>query len=146
MSPADDLQAPAQGPLPRHIFAVAVAFSAFQIVTAAFSPLSSVVVRAIHVGFLLLMTFLLFPPLRRRWLGALLGAAAFAAGLYHWIFEAELVARAGELTVGDWIVGTVTIVLVFEAARRVMGIALPIICALFLAYALFGQHLPGALA
>lgn len=42
------------------------------------------------------------------------------------------------------VVGLVLIVLVFEAARRVMGIALPLICALFLAYGLFGQYLPGA--
>ena len=37
-------------------------------------------------------------------------------------------------------------VLVFEAARRVMGWALPMICGIFLLYALFGQYLPGALA
>jgi TRAP transporter 4TM/12TM fusion protein len=36
--------------------------------------------------------------------------------------------------------------LVFEAARRIMGPALPLICGLFLAYALLGQHLPGDLA
>ena len=66
------------------LFWVAVAFSVFQIVTAAFSPLSSSVVRAVHVGFLLLVTFVLFPPLGRRGLGWVVGAAAFAAGLYHW--------------------------------------------------------------
>ncbi len=38
------------------------------------------------------------------------------------------------------------IVLVFEAARRVLGLALPIICAAFLAYGLFGQYLPSAIA
>ena len=48
------------------LFWVAVAFSTFQIVTAAFSPLSSTVVRAVHVGFLLLVTFVLYPPLRQR--------------------------------------------------------------------------------
>ena len=36
-------------------------FSVFQLVTSAFSPLSSTVVRALHVGFLLLLTFLLHP-------------------------------------------------------------------------------------
>ncbi|GAB4465450.1 MAG: TRAP transporter permease [Burkholderiaceae bacterium] len=133
-------------PLGRTVFAIAVAFSTFQVVTAAFSPLSSPVVRAIHVGFLLLMTFLLMPPLKQRWLGWIVGIAGFAAGVYHWVFEADLVQRAGELTAADTVVGIVTIVLVFEAARRVMGIALPIICAIFLAYALFGQYLPGALA
>ncbi len=34
------------------------------------------------------------------------------------------------------------VVLLFEAARRVLGLALPIICAAFLAYGLFGQYLP----
>jgi TRAP transporter 4TM/12TM fusion protein len=126
----------------RAVFLAAVIFSSFQVVTAAFAPLSSPVVRAIHVGFLLLMTFTLYPPLGHRWLGWLIGAAAFAAGLYHWVFEAELVQRAGDLTTADYVVGIVSIVLVFEAARRVMGIALPIICAVFLAYALFGQYLP----
>ena len=38
------------------------------------------------------------------------------------------------------------IVLLFEAARRVLGPALPIICAAFLAYGLFGQYLPAAIA
>ncbi|HQR70515.1 MAG TPA: TRAP transporter permease [Burkholderiaceae bacterium] len=127
------------------VFAVAIAFSTFQVITAAFSPLSSTVVRAVHVGFLLLMTFLLMPPLKRRWLGWLVGGLGFVASFYHWIFEAELIQRAGELTNWDMVIGVVTIVLVFEAARRVMGIALPIICGAFLAYGLFGQYLPAPL-
>jgi TRAP transporter 4TM/12TM fusion protein len=132
--------------LPTAIFIVAIIFSTFQIITAAFAPLSSTVVRAVHVGFLLLMTFTLYPPLRQRWLGWLFGAAAFVAGLYHWRYEADLVQRSGDLTPADFVVGIITIVLVFEAARRIMGIALPLICATFLAYALFGEYLPGALA
>ncbi len=127
------------------IFAVAILFSTFQVISAAFSPLSSSVVRAIHVGFLLLMTFTLYPPLRQRGLGWMLGLIAFVGGLYHWVYEADLVQRAGDLTTADYVVGIVTIVLVFEAARRVMGIALPIICGVFLAYAVFGQYLPAPL-
>ena len=34
------------------------------------------------------------------------------------------------------------VVLVFEAGRRLMGAFLPIICAIFLSYGLFGEHLP----
>ncbi len=128
------------------LFWVAIVFSTFQIVTAAFSPLSSSVVRAVHVGFLLLVTFALHPPFRNKGLGWLIGAAAFVAGLYHWVFEADLVLRAGEMTDADMVVGILTIVLVFEAARRIMGFALPLICLTFLAYGLFGQYLPGALA
>jgi TRAP transporter 4TM/12TM fusion protein len=128
------------------LFWVAVVFSVFQIVTAAFSPLSSSVVRAVHVGFLLLVTFVLFPPLGRRSLGWLVGAAAFCAGLYHWVFEADLIQRAGDMTPSDMVVGCLTVVLVFEAARRIMGFALPLICLLFLAYGMFGQYLPGELS
>ncbi len=128
------------------LFWIAVIFSTFQIVTAAFSPLSSSVVRAVHVGFLLLLTFTLHPPLRRGWLGWIMGSLAFLGGLYHWAFEAQLVQRAGELTRADMVVGVLSIVLVFEAARRIMGLALPLICLAFLGYALFGEHLPGALA
>ncbi len=127
------------------LFWVAVAFSVFQIVTAAFSPLSSSVVRGVHVGFLLLVTFVLYPPARQRWLGWVLGAVGFATGLYQWIFEADLVQRAGELTRSDLIIGILLIALVFEAARRIMGLALPLVCATFLAYGLFGQYLPGVL-
>ncbi len=130
---------------PPAIFAVALAFSSFQIITAAFSPISSSVVRAVHVGFLLLMTFLLMPPAGRRWAGWIIGGVGFIFSLYHWVFEADLVQRAGDLTRGDMLIGIVTITLVFEAARRVMGIALPIICAAFLLYGLFGQYLPAPL-
>ena len=133
-------------PLSRAAYTIAIVFSTFQIYTAAYSPLSSGVVRAVHVGFLLLMTFVLLPPLGRRWLGWALGIIAFAIGLYHWVFEAELIVRAGDLTDWDMVVGIASIALVFEATRRTMGFALPLICAIFLAYALFGQYFPGSLA
>ncbi len=128
------------------LFWVAVVFSVFQIVTAAYSPLSSQVVRAVHVGFLLVITFVLYPPMARPLLGWGLGIVAYGAGLYQWVFEADLIQRAGEMTRIDMVVGIITIVLVFEAARRIMGYALPLICLMFLAYGVFGQHLPGALA
>ncbi len=133
------------------IFWIALAFSSFQLWTAAFSPLSSQVVRAIHVGFVLLLVFALRPGFRSQDVGQpvlswLLGLTGFVFGFYHWYFEADLTLRAGELTTTDWVIGVVTIALVFEAARRMMGWGLPLICGMFLAYALFGQYLPGALA
>jgi TRAP transporter 4TM/12TM fusion protein len=133
------------------LFWIAIAFSSYQIWMASFHPLSSQVIRAIHVGFVLLMIFTLFPPAGGkngmwRGLGWLLGIAGFLTGLYQWVFEAELTQRAGDLTQADWVVGVILIGLVFEAARRVMGWGLPLICGIFLAYGLFGQHLPGLLA
>lgn len=140
--------------MPLALFCIALAFSSFQLITAAFSPLSSQVVRAVHVGFVLWLIFTLYPPFedRERWrgygrvLGWALGLTGFVFSLYHWRFEADLTQRAGELIPADWVVGVVTLALVFEGARRVMGWGLPVVCAVFLAYGLFGQYLPGALA
>src|SRR5690554_5440956 len=134
--------------LPRVVFWIAVVFSAFQVYTAAFSPLSSQVVRAIHVGFVLLMVFALMPGFKGRsgrYVGWALGVLGFTFSFYHWIFEADLTQRAGQMTDTDMVIGIVTLVLVFEAARRVMGWALPVICGMFLLYGLFGEYLPGML-
>ncbi|TWI57695.1 TRAP transporter 4TM/12TM fusion protein [Pseudomonas duriflava] len=137
---------------PRAVFYSALLFSIFQIITAAFHPVSSQVLRAVHVGFLLLLVYLCFPARgragERPWqpLAWLLGLAGMATAAYQWVFEADLIQRSGDLTPTDMAIGLMLMVLVFEAARRVMGIALPIICGLFLAYGLLGQYLPGELA
>jgi TRAP transporter 4TM/12TM fusion protein len=130
----------------------ALAFSGYQLVIAAFAPLSSQVTRSLHVGFLLLLAYLIYPISRRAdrrriaWYDVALALLGFGLSLYHWVFEADLIQRAGEPTTLDLVVGTVVVVLLFEAARRVLGLALPIVCATFLAYGLFGQYLPLFLA
>ena len=103
----------------RALFLIAIAFSAFQIVTAAFSPLPSLIVRAVHVGFLLLMTFALFPGFTARTrpyhsLAWALGLTGFGLAFYHWVFEAELIQRAGDPTTVDMVIGIATIVLVLS--------------------------------
>ncbi len=134
------------------VAAVALAFSAYQLVIAAFSPLSSLPTRSIHVGFLLALSFLIHPVSkaanRRRiaWYDALLAALGFTLALYHLVFETELIQRSGDPSIADLVVATIFIILVFDAARRVLGLALPIICALFLAYGFLGQFLPAAIA
>ena len=40
---------------------VALAFSTYQLIIAAFAPLSSLPTRSLHVGFLLLLSFLIYP-------------------------------------------------------------------------------------
>ena len=135
---------------PKALFTVALLFSIFQIVTAAYHPISTQVQRAGHVGFLLMLIFLSFPAYGRERpqpvLAWILAAIGMSTAFYQWIFEADLIQRSGDLTTADLVIGLTLIALVFEAARRVMGPALPIICGLFLAYGVFGQYLPGELA
>jgi len=130
----------------------ALLFSTYQLTVAAFAPLSSLITRSLHVGFLLMIVFVLYPAMRRGkqltrvplvdWV---LAATGFALAFYQWIFESDLIQRAGDPTLPDLVVGTITIVLVFEAARRVLGLALPLVCGLLLLYGLFGQYLPDAI-
>ncbi|MBZ9844717.1 TRAP transporter permease [Mesorhizobium sp. CA5] len=128
-------------------FLIAVAFSVFQIYIAAYGSLPSQVVRAMHVGFLLLLGFGLIANLRARSAAAkvgfwVLGVLGFATGLYNWVFYADLIRRSGFLTTPDLIVGALLVVLVFEAARRLMGLPLAVIAFIFLAYCFVGNHLP----
>jgi TRAP transporter 4TM/12TM fusion protein len=128
-------------------FSIAVAFSAFQLYTAAYGNLPSQVVRAMHVGFLLLLGFALIANLRatspaaRIWFWSL-GALGFLTGVYNWVFYEEILRRTGFLTTPDLVVGTILIVLVFEGARRLMGLPLAIIAGVFLAYCFLGNYLP----
>jgi len=133
----------------RTLFWIAVAFSAFQIVTATFSPLPSQIVRSVHVGFLMIVVFGVTSTLTGRKPAKLfywaLGITGFVLGFYHWAFYEQLILRAGDPNTVDIVVGIVVVLLVFEAGRRMMGPVLPIICAIFLSYGLFGQYLPSPL-
>ena len=136
----------------RMIFAIGVAFALFQLWTATFNPLSSLVVRSVHVGFLLLMAFLLIGARdggkrdRVPYYDWFLGGIAFLLGLYHWVFEHDLILRSGTPTDLDLWVGALNTLLVAEAARRIMGWGLPLLCLIFIPYAMFGPSMPDLLA
>lgn len=128
-------------------YAIALAFAVFQLYVAAFSYLPSQVVRGIHVGFLLLLSFGLIGNFTAksdfgRALGWLIGGAGFLCGLYQWIFYADLIARDGDPTRTDLVVGTLLAVLIFEGTRRLMGAALPLMSGACLLYWFLGQYLP----
>ena len=135
----------------RLLFWIAVAFSTFQIATAAhLVDLPSQIVRALHVGFLTLLGFPLValargwsrPARVMTWVLALGGVAV--AG-YQWWDYTELLLRAGDPLTRDLVFGALAIFLVFAVTWMAMGPALPIIAGLFLAYCFFGQHLPSPL-
>jgi len=130
----------------RLLFAIAIAFSVFQIATAAhLLTLPSLIVRAIHVGFLMLLALPLVAAgrSRRHRLAAWgLGLLGFAVGLYQWLFYQDLLERSGDPNGPDMVVGIAGLAVLFVAAWRAIGPALPIISGLFLAYGMFGQYLP----
>ncbi|MDO5604471.1 MAG: TRAP transporter fused permease subunit, partial [Paracoccus sp. (in: a-proteobacteria)] len=135
----------------RLLFWIAVAFSLYQIATAAhLLNLNSQIQRAWHLAFLLLLGFPLLTMLRGH--SRAIQAAAWAMGLigvgiavYQWVNYVPLMLRAGDINSIDTWVGIATLVAVFAAAWVVMGPALPIVAGVFLIYALFGQYFPGAM-
>ncbi len=135
----------------RALFWIAVAFSLFQIATAAhLLDLPSQIVRAVHVGFLMALGFPLLALIRgkpaplRAMFWALGGLGALVA-FYQWWEFVPLLTRAGDPLARDIVLGIVALALVFGATWVAMGPALPIIAGVFLAYALLGQYLPSPL-
>jgi TRAP transporter 4TM/12TM fusion protein len=128
-------------------YTIAILFAAFQLYVAAWNYLPSQVVRGVHVGFLILLTFGLIANFTAksnagRAAGWLIGGIGFLCGLYQWIFYADLIARDGDPTGLDLAVGTLLAILIFEGTRRLMGLALPLMCSACVLYWYFGKYLP----
>lgn len=140
------------GFLGKAIAALAIVFTSFQLYTAVFGVLDSMIQRSAHLSFGLVLIYLLYPASKKwshtkihpvDWLLAVMGGAA---PLYIIIFYSKLVTRAGMPTPLDVVVGLVGILLVLEAARRVVGIPIVVIACIFILYAFIGPYIPGRLA
>ena len=110
--------------------------------------------RAIHLGFALTLTFLIFPVSRGKKISVydiLISLIAAFCCLYIYIFYDDLVNRGGILLVKEIfgfkvpveiIIGTIGILILLEATRRAIGLPLVIIAICFLLFSYFGQYAP----
>jgi TRAP transporter 4TM/12TM fusion protein len=127
------------------IIVVSVAMVAYHIWAIAFGTPEAFYFRGTHLIFVMILIFFL-----HRWTGriegnpSLLDWALLVMGvapiLYLFINYDYVVNRifyVDELSAMDMIMGTMLIVMVLEATRRVIGLALPITAVVFLAYGLF---------
>ena len=115
----------------------AVAMSLFHLYTA-YAIVRPEHLRAIHVAFVLFLTFLAFPVARRfrhrvMWWDWVLALAGVASAAYLIAGGDEFFDRS--IVPNDWdiVFGVVLIVLIHEAMRRTTGWILPVITAGFLA-------------
>ncbi len=128
------------------VTAIAVAMSLFHLY-AAYDIVPTQELRYIHVGFVLVLCFLLFPVARRfrdgiRWWDVLMGAVVVAIFAYALSGGDDFTDRATVPNRLDVFVGVVFIVLLIEATRRTIGWIVPVIALCFIAYALAGPWLP----
>lgn len=119
---------------------IAVFYSLFHIYIV-FNPIPTLQARAIHVAVGLALIFLLYPIFKKSdrtkapwydWVLALLGLAT--AGYIVFNYTAIVTERGGIPNTTDLIFAVLTVVLIFEATRRVTGFILPILALLFLIY------------
>lgn len=136
-----------------HAFvAISAAYCLFHIAVLNVVPLDEWVFRTIHVTVGSALAFILYPlrssGVGRRvpWYDWLAVALSLACCAYIWTNVDELIGRTGVLpTQTDAIIAAIGTVLVIEIARRTAGLALPIICLVFIAYVFVGPWLPGIL-
>ncbi len=124
----------------------AVVMSVFHLY-AAVKIVPAYILRPVHVAFALSLVFLMFPMANRfrhrlMWWDVIFAIASIAVVVYMFQWGDEFGDRATLPTMWDQVFGVALIALILEATRRSSTWILPFICILFLAYALFGPHLP----
>ena len=129
------------------VIAICFSWSIYQLFIA-FSPTNTTIARSIHVAFAVAIIFLYFPFSSKKlstyipiydWILFILGVICI---LYPALAFYELAKRPGAYTTLDISVAFIAIIVLFEAGRRMVGLALPIIAGIFLLYCYFGQYMP----
>jgi TRAP transporter 4TM/12TM fusion protein len=128
-----------------YVYVLAMGF--FHLYTAVFGTFEAFLQRAIHLTWVLPMAFVLYPlvPFKKDqlpdttvpWYDWILAAASAAPGLYIMINYDQLMMRmqgVDELTTAQLILGTMLIVLLLEATRRIVGLPLVIVALVFTVY------------
>ena len=125
---------------------VAIAMSLYHMWFAAMPPPEAMIFRGTHLLFALVLVFLLVPaggrdgPRRLLWLDlALIAAAAAAIGYIfaNYQYIVNRIIYIDDLGAWDKAMAVVTVLVVLDASRRVIGWALPATALVFLGYAVF---------
>lgn len=132
---------------------ICICFSLFQIYTGLFGTLDAMIQRCIHLSFGICLVFLLCPT-KKSWvkegrfhpIDVILAVIAMIPPIYILVNYQQLILRAGTVTPVDAVVGLVGIIMVLEAARRIVGLPIVIVVLCFLAYGFLGPYMPGPLA
>jgi len=128
---------------------IAVAMALFHLYTSVFGLMETIRHRAMHLAFIFPLAFLLYPAIKSKktskptildWTFSILG---MISTLYLVIEYKEIFLRGGIPNTVDIVMGILCILLVLESVRRVVGIQLLMISAVFLVYAYFGPYMPG---
>lgn len=135
----------------------AIALAFYHIYALIFQLPIPLVLYSIHWGMGLTYAFVYYPnykgnkkALRKTFgaIDAILAIATIAVVLYILRDPNALMYRVSKANANtlDLVFGTIAMILSLEAARRTIGLGLPIIALVFFAYAMWGNYLPGMIA
>jgi TRAP transporter 4TM/12TM fusion protein len=138
------------GALGIFVSVTAVVMSLFHLYSA-YAIVPTQVLRPVHVGFVLFLSYLLFPVSKRyrhrvMWWDWAAAFAAVAAIAYILQGGDDVWDRNTSPDNWDIVFGVALILLILEGMRRASGWVMPIVVASFVLYALFGELLPGSWA
>jgi TRAP transporter 4TM/12TM fusion protein len=125
--------------------------ASYHLYTGAFGAPEALLHRSIHLLFTMTLIFIVYPSFRdrsHRWLDFFLLALSASALLYlFWNYEYFITRYpyVHPLNPADLILGIVLVVLLLEAARRSIGMAMPMTAIFFIIYAYAGPYMPGLL-
>ena len=139
---------------------IGVIWCFFQLSIASWWILDTVFIRSIHLGFALLIVYLNYPVFKTTRLGLkflsikdrippwdfVIAVIACFSAVYIAVDYYGVTHRAGVPNTRDIVVGLILLIMLLEAARRVIGPALSIIALLFCIYAFFGPYMPDIIA
>ena len=124
---------------------LAIGSSLFALYTGLFGEEVELIQRGVHFGFSVALIFLVTGKDSAWWkrIPSLLAALVLLYSATYIIFEYNnIMAREGELTTHEITLGVILLPLLLEASRRSIGLTLPLVSLLFVAYAYFGPYLP----
>ncbi len=130
------------------VTAIAVTFSLFHLYTSYAGVLPALQHRAVHLTFVLVLIFLLFPTARGKmrsklyFIDILLALVSIAMGVYIYTQYYELSSRQGLPNAFDIWFGFIVTLLILESTRRVMGWAMPLVAIFFILYGFLGRYVP----
>lgn len=131
------------------IYWISIAIALYHFITAAVGYPATHLHRSLHVAMMLFMTFFLYPIGKKSsrktipWYDIALALASIAVAVYVWVDYVGFINRMGSPNLIDVIFGTMLIILVLEASRRISGWPLVILSLIFILYGLVGRSLPG---
>ena len=136
------------------VYLYVLAMGVFHLFTASAGNFEAYLQRSIHLAFVLPLAFVLFPVNSKApkdrvpfydWVLAVLAAAPGVYSMVNYTAITERIQQIDPLTTAQLVLGSLLVILLLEGTRRIVGLPLSLIAALFAVYMLYGYKLPGLL-